>query len=220
METLFRRPLAAILLLCSALCVGCASDDRGTLQLSSFSNNQVFSQKFSQAYICHSDTGDVDVMLVNDGLDAVRSQDPSKPLTPETIAAPRQYVHIRIFWKPLAHRADHPANTNAAIQWCLLGDGPNQGSLLEYDGSGLVMVDDYGDTATIHIHGAWMKPRVQRGDMIDPLGPSNLEGKVDAIFDSGRVDQLFAEMKSASRIVQVQAPESPGAQPANMSVDP
>jgi hypothetical protein len=212
------RPLAALLLLASAFCVGCASDNQGTLHLASFGNNEVFSQHFSQAYITHTDTGDVDIVMVSDATDVVSKNDPSKPLTPDSGDAPRQYVHIRVFWKPLAHRADHPANTNAAIQWCLLGDGCNEGSKLEYDGSGLVEIDDAGDSSTVTIVSAWMKAQSQCGDMVDPLGPSTLNGKIEAINDSDRANALLVEMKSATRITQAQA--NPAPQPAHLSINP
>jgi hypothetical protein len=218
MEISFPRPLAVVLLLSSAFCVGCASNDEGTLHLASFNNNEVFSQQFAQAYVTHTDTGDVDIVMVSDGMDSARKDDPSKPLTPIASDAPRQYVHIRVFWKPLAHRADYQANTNAAIQWCLLGDGPNEGSLLEYDGSGLVMLDDDGDTTTVTIAAAWMKAQSKCGDMCDPLGPSTLNGKIKAIDDPNRANQLMAEMKSAARIVQAEA--SPTHEPAHLSINP
>ncbi len=214
----FRHPIAFVLLCASALCFGCASENQGDLHLVSFTNNQVFSQTFDQAYVTHTDTGDVDIVMVNDGMASVRSDDPSKPLTPQAADAPRQYVHIRVFWKALAHRADHPANTNASIQWCLLGDGPNEGSLLEYDGSGLVMLDDMGDTTNVTICSAWMKAQTQRGDMVDPLGPSDLNGKVQAINDPTRADQLIAEMKTATHVVQAQA--SAAGQPQHLAINP
>lgn len=214
------RPISVLIFASSVFCFGCTSQNEGKLDLVSFDRQHDFAQTFTQAYIARNDMGDMDIMLVQDGAEAVSQPDPSKPLAPDPTDLPRQYVHIRVFWKPLNARADHPASTNASVQWCLLGNGPDSSSVLEYDGSGLVILGDGGDATNVTIRTAWMKALTQRGDLVDPLGPSDLHGKFQAVTDPERVSALLAEMKSATGVSQVQATPLPGAQPQRLSISP
>ncbi|MGA3068136.1 MAG: hypothetical protein ABSF29_14930 [Tepidisphaeraceae bacterium] len=220
MSPTISRSIVSLIFVSCAVCGGCASENQGRLDLISFDRQHEFGQTFSQAYIARNDMGDMDIMLVTDGVDVAGNADPSKPLSPDAVDVPRQYVHIRVFWKPLTHRADHPAATNASVQWCLIGNGVNEGSILQYDGSGLVILDDSGGVTNVDIRSAWMKALAQRGTMVDPLGPCDLNGKVVAINDPDRVTALLAEMKSAAGITQAQAPAEVGAQPQRLSINP
>jgi uncharacterized protein YcfL len=171
---------------------GCSSD-QGNLRLTSMDQKHEFCQKFTSAYVERNESGDADIVLVQD-------------------AAPRQLVHIRVFWFPMAGvKAEHPINANASISWCFLSQNCPQQGVVEYSGSGLVELDDVSDGATVTIRKAWMKEQCCHGMLVDPLGPSILQGTFHAVYDSGQVKQIMTEMKAASNIsTEAQAPaESP-----------
>jgi hypothetical protein len=209
-------PLCAIMLL--AVCTACSSS-QGSLRMVSVDNRHRFSQSFSHAYISRDPTGDADVVLVRDGADP-RHDDPNKPLSPDAYLIPRQLVHIRIFWLPLTGKADHPANTNASIRWCLIGNTPEQPSLVVYTGCGLVMIDDTRNGAFVSVRKAWMKPATQRGGMSDPLGPSMLDGSFHALNDPAQVQSLLAQMKQATSPVLEASTPAPGTPQVQLTVNP
>jgi len=206
------------LLVISAYVGGCSSDE-GTLRLSSMDGQREFSQNFTQAYIARDQSGDADVVLVQDEIQPSHP-DPTKPLVPDRWRTPRQLVHIRVFWMPMSGvKPDHPANTNASIHWCLVCNDSYSPGVVEYRGSGLVEVDDSSDGATVTIRKAWMKVGRQHGQLVDPLGPSILEGSFHAIGDAGLVKSIIAEIKAAGASDRVQATIAP-AEPKNLAANP
>jgi hypothetical protein len=209
--------LFAICLFTVATLSGCAS--RGSLQMVSLDHHHNFSQSFSRAYISHDATGDSDIVLVRDEAE-IRHDDPRKPLTPDPDVIPRQIVHIRVYWTALSGKADHPASTNASVRWCLLGDGSGTMGALQYCGSGLVLISDSGDSATVTIRQAWMKLASHRGDMVDPIGPSMLNGSFRALNDPERVKSLLAEIKLATQPALDAQAAANAQDPQHLSVNP
>ncbi|MGD0464370.1 MAG: hypothetical protein ABSB74_17950 [Tepidisphaeraceae bacterium] len=200
--------------------VGGCSTDQGTLRLSSMDGQHEFSQSFTQAYIARNQAGDADVVLVQDEIQP-RHPDPTKPLVQDRCRMPRQLVHIRVFWMPMSGvKPDHPANTNASIHWCLVCNDSDAPGVVEYRGSGLVEVDDSSDGATVTIRKAWMKVGRQHGQLVDPLGPSILEGSFHALGDAGQVKSVIAEIKAAGASDQVQASFVPAEQPKDLAANP
>ena len=191
----FLRRLAGYLLpLVAAAC----SSQVGNLHLVSIDQKHEFSQKFTQAYFARNESGDADIVLVQDNIQPSR-QDPTKPQHPDACVMPRELVHIRVFWTPMSGvKADHPANTNASIHWCFICDNTNQAGVVEYSGSGLVQLIDSPSGAQITIRKAWMKIGCQRGAMVDPLGPSILDGTFRAVHDDAQVKLICAQIKSAA----------------------
>ena len=191
------RILGFLVPLFVALAAGCSSNS-GNLRLVSMDQKHAFSQKFSQAYITRNESGDADIVLVEDNI-RPSDQDPAKPQHPDACVLPRELVHVRVFWTPMSGvKADHPANTNASIHWCFICDNPNQAGVVEYCGSGLVEVSESSSGAEITIRKAWMKEGCQRGQMIDPLGPSILSGSFQATRDDAQVKSVIAQIKSAA----------------------
>jgi hypothetical protein len=219
-NTLFQKALPVAAALLFGCLTGCSSD-QGNLQMVSLDQQRDFSQSFSRAYIRHDPTGDSDIVLVRDETD-IRNDDPNKPLTPDAHVMPRQLVHIRVYWRALSGKADHPASTNASLRWCLLGDGTGDANSLEYGGSGLVLISDSGNWATVTIRRAWMKPIAQRGNMIDPIGPSMLQGKIHAVNDPQHVKALLAQIKLAANPGQQTqtAIQATSDQPQHLTVNP
>jgi hypothetical protein len=184
-----RIPLLLIALVAAA---GCSSN-QGDLKLVSMDQKHEFCQKFSRAYVDRSESGDSDIAMVQD-------------------AAPRQLVHIRVFWSPMAGvKAEHAINANAAVYWCFISDNPTAPGVVEYTGSGLVEVDDGADGAVVRIRKAWLKEQCCHGMLVDPLGPSTLVGTFHAVHDSVQVKAIMLQIKAASNIsAEAQAPaESP-----------
>jgi hypothetical protein len=198
---------------------GCASHVDGNLHLVSADKKHDFCQAFTEAYLTRTETGDVDILLEQDGLNLSRHDDPEKPLAPDAYLTPRQFVHVRVFWKPLSQKADHPAATNASIEWYLLGDGPSDGNLIEYSGPALVALDDSQGVCVVKVQNAWLKVVLQRGCMCDPLGPSQMRGAVRAIVDPQRFDTLLSELKAATTPSTPEVSVVPG-QPPHASIDP
>jgi hypothetical protein len=191
--------LATLLLLC-----GCSST-KNYLTLLSDDHRHDFTQVFSRGYGGLSPSGDFDVVLVHDA-NADSTSAGGGPLTPAPVT-PRQLVHVRIYWlAEHGSRLEHPVTTNATIRWLIFGDRPDKAAnLLEYSGSGLVLIQTKANKATVSIRGAYLKMVARRGDMADPLGPSSVNGTVSVLLDRHRVDDLLAELKSAD---QAAAPQS------------
>ncbi|HEX4054587.1 MAG TPA: hypothetical protein VHX86_10015 [Tepidisphaeraceae bacterium] len=210
----FSRPACRLPLFVTALIaafIGGCSSDQGTLHLISQDGRHELIQKFSQAYLARDETGDADIVLIQDDLQPSRSG----------CAMPRQLIHIRIFWTPMTGvKPDHPANTNAAINWCLVCNNSDHPGVVEYRGSGLVEVEDSSDGALVTIRKAWMKAGCQHGQLVDPLGPSILHGSFRAQRDTGQVKAIIAEIKAAAAPnTPVQAHSAPVEQPKNLAVD-
>jgi hypothetical protein len=187
----FRFLLRSILPILAAVILGGCSSDQGNLHLLSLDQKHEFSQAFTRAYLDRNDAGDADIVLVQDN--------PSQPQRLDGCLMPRQLVHIRVFWTPMSGvKADHPANTNASIHWCFICDDANRSGVIEYCGSGLVELDDSSSGASVRIRKAWMKERCHRGQLVDPLGPSILDGSFHAEHDPAQVRTIMARIKAAA----------------------
>jgi hypothetical protein len=164
-----------------------------------------FSQKFDQAYIARNESGDADIVLVQEEV-RPRHPDPTKPLVPDPSVMPRELVHIRVFWKPMnGVKPDHPANTNASIHWCFICQGNDGAGVIEYTGSGLVEVSETSTGATVTVRKAWMKEECESGELRDPIGPSILQGSFHATRDSDQVRKVIAQIKAAGTTAEAQA---------------
>ncbi len=117
-------------------------------------------------------------------------------------------------------KPDHPANTNASIHWCLLSNDTDGSGFVEYKGSGLVELDDSSNGATVTIRKAWMKVGRQHGQLVDPIGPSILQGTFHAVGDKVAVKEIIAEIKAAGSNDQAKLNPLPVEQPKTLAVDP
>jgi hypothetical protein len=190
--------LRSVLPILAVVMVAGCSSNQGNLHLLSLDQKHEFSQTFTRAYLDRNDAGDADIVLVQDN--------PSQPRGGQALGQrldgclmPRQLVHIRVFWTPMSGvKADHPANTNASIHWCFICDDANRSGVIEYCGSGLVELDDSSSGASVRIRKAWMKERCHRGQLVDPLGPSILDGSFHAEHDPAQVRTIMARIKAAA----------------------
>lgn len=187
----FGRAFWAMMLL--SISAGCSSSGpQSNLTLTSGNQKLDFQHNFSAAYFAKNDTGDTDILLLDDSStqQATVGQQTAQP-------AIKQLVHIRVFWQPIwGIKADHPAGTNASIEWYIIGEKSPKSDILVYSGSGLVSVSESGQTATADVQTAWMTAAAQPGRMVDPLGPSKLNGKITAIRDQAQAKSLLDQIKS------------------------
>lgn len=193
MSALFSFMIRPILLIGAAcLLAGCASGNATELRMVSLDHRRVLSQQFNHAYFSHDSAGDADVILVAHPAEVSASARNAGP------QMPRQLVHIRIFWIPrIGARADHPAATNASVNWCLLAGDDSKTAVQAYGGSALVELHPSSSGESITIERGWMKPTCQCGDLRDPLGPAILTGSIYAVDDPRAVTQLLAELRGA-----------------------
>lgn len=196
-DRLARKTLVALLLLAAA---GCARKGQ-SLTFSSNDGTRYFSHAFPEAYISRGNEGDLDIFLVEDGLNlAEQSSNARKPLDAAP-ATPRQIVHIRIVWTPMkGTRADQPAATNAIVHWYVLGaGGANEADgFLHYSGSGFVKIRLHSKDALVDVANVKIALSERSGDMTDPLGPATLAGRFDAKVSDTNVKALLAEIRNVT----------------------
>jgi len=181
---------------CLLLAVCACSSDSTELKMTGLDRRHELQQSFSQAYLCKTEAGDTDIVLVSQGQFA--EQNPDKALQPLPEGAlPWQIVHIRVYWKPLPGiSSDDPTNTNASIRWYLFDDWLHPGGYLEYSGSALVDVDEDEKDASASVQNGWLKVAAIKGDMVDKLGASQLGGEIHARIDPGRVQAVLGMIEN------------------------
>ncbi len=226
-KSIFRFVLIAAAPVTGALLCGCASDE-SRLQMISLDHQHNFTQDFSEAYASKTDVGDMDIVLAQDAPPTGDTDDLHKGIAPSAGTLPRQLVHIRVFWTALNSKADHPASTNASIHWFVYGDRTPQAqdpahpastsveNVLEYTGSGLVMIEQSGDSATIEIRNSWLKATARSGSMADPIGPSNMTGIIHAQLDPQRVQSILAQLRGTGAPLA----NADATQPQHLTVTP
>jgi uncharacterized protein YuzE len=176
---------------------GCASPSTH-LTVTSLEKRQTYRQGFSRAYSHRNAQGDVEVVA------ACGTPTASGALHPDL----KQVMHIRVLWSPgPGLKTDQPAATNAAITWYVFTNGHRM-DMVEYTGTGLVEVDRDGDTTTVEIRNASLRPALTSGALRDPIGPSRFEGTVVARTDKRKVEEILSGVKATlatARLRQVRA---------------
>ena len=195
-----RGPLALLTLTVGGLWLagaGCASPST-SLTVTSLEKGQTYRQGFSQAYASRNAHGDMEVVA------ACGTPTASGAMHPDL----KQVMHIRVLWSPgPGLRTDQPAATNAAITWYVFTNGVRQ-DMVEYTGTGLVDLDRDGDTTTVEIRNASLRPALTSGALRDPLGPSRFEGTVVARTDKRKVEEILTGVKAtlaAAKLGQARA---------------
>ena len=196
----FRHVAHVGFIMLSLLAVTGCGQKGSELTFTSLDNDARFVHRFPDAFISRGDQGDFDLALVEDGLTrAAQASGPHRPLEPAT-ASPRQIVHIKMVWKPMpGTKPDHPAATNAVVNWYVLGSGggSDTSNLLHYAGSGFVRVRMGRSAATVDLRNVRLELKERRGNMTDPLGNAALTGTFEAKVSPGNVSALLAEARQA-----------------------
>lgn len=189
----------AIASLCAALLplagVGCASSAaRPTLSLTSAEGDHKFEQKFASAYAARTPEGS-DVVLVCS--DEVTPESAGAVAKTDRACSLRQIMHIRVLWAPDGPmKVGGPASTNATIHWYVFTDDARRPRMIEYSGTGLVLLDPSDDTIGIKVRNASLKPVSGEGRLNDPIGATRFEGKFVAANDPRKVGDLLSEVKA------------------------
>jgi hypothetical protein len=201
------------------LVTGCTSSKRSTLSLTDEAGTH-FVQGFQQAYAGRDSHGNYDVILIQEPLADARPTEPGAPLQASAEQPLRHIVHIRVFWRPLhGARNDNPAATNASINWYVLGETTRiRKDLVHYEGAGFVDISTKANTAKVIIRSATLKPTEQRGNLVDPLGQSELKGKFTAPMDPQRTRDLLTDVRLAA--ISPTTPHATARQASDRSSEP
>ncbi len=192
-DTLYahRVAVATLALVASAglLLTGCASKagKPARLQLRSSQTRQVYAQQFEQAFFSRLDTGEYEIVLVDDGDNDTRKTESTgarRPLLPSQAAPLRQVVHIRVHWRPLrGSKPDHPSATNAVVDWYVTapaGDAAQANDRLHYQGAAFVEIDAKNGVAKVRVSKGQVSLVEAVGSLHDPVGRSVLAGTFTA----------------------------------------
>jgi len=178
------------------LSTGCARIPSG-VNLVSTKDKHAFAEKYPAAYISRGSGGDYHVILLKDGVSDSSPAKPGAPIRPLALADVRQVLHIHIFWAPMrGAKPDNPSATNAAIDWYLVragADGAVTG-LAHYEGAGLVTASIADDAAGIIVRSGNLTPKTVAGDITDPIGPSRITARFDAVHKDSAVTDILAQL--------------------------
>jgi len=189
----FLLTLALIPLLATT---GCSSGQAEVTFTSAQLKNSVYEQ-FPGAYITSNRDGEYDIVLVNDTLRAAGQESSKKPLQPVTQPPLQQAIHIHVFWRPVEGAMIKESSiTNAIVHWYVFsGEGSRGTDMLHYQGAAFVTLNPKRDTARIIIGDGQIAPRLIKGDIHDPIGPSKITGSVLAVRNDARVRELLASFQ-------------------------
>jgi hypothetical protein len=184
MIQIFFRPFFLVAAACFVLSLGGCVSAPTDLKVTSIQNHQTFRQPFTHAYCRRDAAGNVDVVLMDDAA--------KQSLAGHQSGAPiRQIMHVRVLWVP--SREMKAVASNASIKWYVIGQSSAQ-DVLEYSGSAFVAVNNNDDVTSISIQNALLHPSDNHGSLVDPVGPSKMEGTVIARVDDGAVRQVLDDL--------------------------
>ena len=210
-----RVVVATLILVASVglLLTGCASKagKPARLQLRSSQTRQVYAQQFEKAYFSRLDTGEYEIVLVDDGDGGAGQPKPAgarQPLRPSQAAPLRQVVHIRVHWRPLrGSKPDHPSATNAVVDWYVTapaGDAVYANDRLHYQGAAFVEIGAKNGLAKVRISKGQVALVEAVGSLHDPVGRSALAGTFTARRNNAMVAANAAPLRldAAARAVR------------------
>jgi len=172
--------------------VGCSSTAKPTLSLTPAEGGQQFEQTFASAYASRTPDGSDVVLACSDAV----APEPS-PAKADGTCNLRQIMHIRVLWAPdKPMKVGGPASTNATIHWYVFTDDARRPAMIEYSGTGLVLLDPSDDTTNVKVRNASLKPVSTEGRLNDPIGATRFEGKFVAANDPQKVGDLLSEAKA------------------------
>lgn len=187
---------------------GCASGKPATLTFEQADGVKTYSQQFSRAYVRQSESGEYDVLLIEDGI-APEGTVPAAgvPIHSAAVAPLKQVVHLRVLWRPQrGTKADHPSATNAVVDWYVCpNDAGHQRDYLHYQGAGFVSIYGSGDRPRIWIRSATVALKNRSGNMVDPLGRSTLSGSFLARRNDALVKTTVEQFRHDLTVTQASA---------------
>ena len=182
---------------------GCSSGRGGEIRLESTDRSQAFSQKFNYAFFAVNESGDFDIVMVDNASAWQFKKPPRKgAIKPQELTPVRQALQIRSNWKQRVGTKRTPASTNASITWYILGES-GENDIIVYKGPANVMV--YGDptdsSCSVEIREGTLTPEIVSGGMRDPIGSASIRGKCEASRRDSQVKDILADMESRRQSV-------------------
>lgn len=177
---------------------GCASS-ASKLSMAPVRSQEAFTQSFSTAYASKTESGDFQVILVDDGLGNGQG-DHGQPLQPTAAPPLRQVVQVRVFWRPMkGTKPNFPSASNAAIDWYVFGVGSRENAdMIHYQGVGFVEVGGSREHPTVRIRSATLRSAERVGEIEDPIGAALVRGTIHAESDSGAVEHLQQTLRHSA----------------------
>jgi len=197
------RSICATVALVALICTGFGCSTRQTPRVTfrSTETGKAYSQHFGHAVYQRSDSGQVQIVMIDQGLDAPRTPR-GQALQPATAPPLKQVIAMRVLWRPTrAVQAEDLTSTNAAIDWYVVsedsfdGNGGSSADLLHYQGTGLVRVNEKGDTATVEVTDATLELTARAGNLQDPLGRTSLSASIRADRDDALVASTLQDLR-------------------------
>lgn len=182
---------------------GCSSGRGGEIRLESSDQSRAFSQKFNYAFFAVNESGDFDIVMVDNASAWQFKKPPRKgAIKPQELTPVRQALQIRSNWKQRVGTKRNPASTNASITWYVLGES-GENDMIVYKGVANVMVygDPTDDSCSVEIREGTLSPDVVAGDMHDPIGPAAIRGTCEARRRDSQVRDVIGDMESRRRAV-------------------
>ena len=192
------KPINLILALSLCVIAGCSAGRAEVTFTKADTGHKLF-ESFPGAYITSNRDGEYDIVLVNDTLRAAGQQQASrKPLQPVAQPPIEQAIHIHLFWRPVEGAMMKESSiTNAIIHWYVFSnEGSRQTDMLHYQGAAFVTMSTRGQTARIQIGDGQIAPKLIKGNLTDPVGPSKITGSIFAVRNDAKVRELLASFQA------------------------
>ncbi|HMB94830.1 MAG TPA: hypothetical protein VKK61_02195 [Tepidisphaeraceae bacterium] len=192
---------------------GCSSNNAASLTFASTQSDRQYSQQFNRAYYTRSSSGELDAVLIADGIKDSGAKS-NGPILPTTTTPLNQLLHVRVRWRPMSgSKPDAPTATNAAIDWYIRSNEiPDQNAHLHYRGAGFVKVSESKGNAYFEIVTSRLDLADSAGRLQDPLGSSTLTGSFVAARNDEMVSSTLKTLQiemSASNANQGPPPRTP-----------
>jgi hypothetical protein len=187
---------------------GCISGRGGEVRLESSDGAHTFSQKFNYAFFAVNESGDFDIVMVDNASAWQFKKPPRKgAIKPQELTPVRQAFQIHSNWRQRVGTKRNPASINASLTWYILGES-GQNDIIVYKGVANVMVygDPTDDTCSVDIREGTLEPGIISGDMRDPVGAGTIRGECDARHRDSQVRDILLDMESRRQAVTTAVP--------------
>jgi hypothetical protein len=186
--------LAWVLVLSVSALVGC-SRQGGSVRFDSTERKLSSTQRFSEAYLTRTTTSEIEIVLVEDAVQAPKPAKKNQPIQPVKLPPLRQVMRIHMYWRPMTLTSKNPAAINASVDWYVLGAEGSE-DVMSYEGAAFVVLEGSGDTRDVRIKDGQIHPKTNNseGRLVDPVGPSRIQGEVVARISKAKVEEALKEL--------------------------
>lgn len=190
-----------VLLCVLPLGAGCRQTSRPQARVELLSNDgREFEQEFAAARYARSNSGNFDIILLDqtEGLSRT-AEGTNKPLLSTDASPLTHLMHVRVLWRATqAIRASSPSASNATVQWSVLS---RDGGRLDYSGAGFARVfgGDPGEPIRVQLTAVRFAPGERSGGLEDPIGAGTMETSFKAFPDEPLVRTALEMIRTAGR---------------------